>query len=255
MRVGSTLRHSPAAIARHVGQHAMRVQERVEVAARQVPEPRRRPCHARLHPGAPPCRRVPPPRLQQVGLHPVQRRAHRLVMRPDHPPVAHDQRLQRHRLRRREGQVPAGPVDALALAHPPEPDVRPRHEPRQHALEPLRAHMAPEPQRLRPAPVPEARLPVLRVVLRVVAVPLEIGHRHRGGPQLDERRDHGLRPFLPPRRSCRAGEEWFSGVAAGSTVQQRNGGDDQARDGARRARRNDPPAAPHPVHRRLDLPQ
>ena len=111
-------------IPRHVGQHAVGVELRVLIAAREMPEPRHH--HAvGLDPGAAARRRVPAPGLQKLRLHPVERRAHRLVMRPDHPAVADRQRLERYRLGRREGDVPARPVLVPALTHPSEIDVGP----------------------------------------------------------------------------------------------------------------------------------
>ena len=159
-------------VPRHVGQHAMGVELGVPDAAGQVAEPRHR--HAmRRHPRALPGHRVEAPGLQQIRLDPVQRCPHRIVMRPDHPPVAHHQRLERHRLGRRQGDVQPRAVVVLALAHPPEPDLRPRNPARQHILELPGQHMPLQPELLRRLPVPEARVAVLRVVLRVVPVLLE----------------------------------------------------------------------------------
>ena len=206
----------PRGRARHVGQHAMGVQLRVLVAAREMPEPRHH--HAiRLHPGAAAGRRVPAPGLQKVRLHKVQRRAHRLVMSPDHAAVAHHQRLQRHRLRRRHGDVPAGPVLVLPLAHPAETQIRPGHVSRQHRFEARRTHMGPEPQLLRRVPMPEARLAVLGVVPGVVAVALVIGHRHGGRTKHHDRGYHRLRPRGRQRRCA---SEADRGYAAGSTGPQ-----------------------------------
>ena len=64
-------------------QRAVRVQLRVLVAARQVPEPRRHQT-VRRHPGAPPRRRVVAARLQQRSLDPVQSRPDRRVVGPKH---------------------------------------------------------------------------------------------------------------------------------------------------------------------------
>ena len=168
----------------------MRVQLRVQIAARQVPEGR---CnHAvRLHPRAAPRRRVPAPRLQQLRLDPVQRRPHRLVMRPDHPPVAMQQRRQRDRLRRRKRDVQPRTVLVLAVAQAPQADVRARHIPQQDGVEALRRDMTSEPQRLCCLPVPEARLAVLRIVLGVIPVLLEIVDRRTRRADVRYRRDHG----------------------------------------------------------------
>ena len=74
----------PLRIARHVGDHAMRVQLRIQVAARHVPE--RRGHHpVRLHPRTPPRRPVVAAGHQEFRLDEAQRGAHRLVVRLDHP--------------------------------------------------------------------------------------------------------------------------------------------------------------------------
>ena len=143
----------PGAVAGHVRHHAMRVQLRVQIAARKVPEGRRR--HAvRLHPRPAPRCRVPAPRLQQLCLHEVQRRAHRLVMRADHPPVAMQQRRQRHRLRRRQRDVQPRTVLVLTVAHAAETDVRARHMALKDGVEALRRDMPSQPQRPRRLSVP-----------------------------------------------------------------------------------------------------
>ena len=178
------------AVPGHVRHHAMRMQLRVEIAARKVPEGRRN--HAvRLHPRTPPRRRVPAPRLQQLRLHPVQRRPHRLVMRADDPPVAVQQRRQRDRLRRRQRDVQPRTVLVLAVAHAAEADVRARHMSQQDRVEALRRDMTTQPQHLCCRPVPEARLTMLRVPLRVVAVLLEIVDRRTRGTDVRDRGDHG----------------------------------------------------------------
>ena len=206
----------PRGSARHVGQHAVGVQLRVLVAARQMPEPRHH--HAiRAHPAAAAGRRVPAPGLQKLRLHEVQRRAHRLVVSPDHAAVAHHQRLQRHRLRRRQGDVPARPMLVLPLAHPAETQIRPGHVSRQHRFEARRMHMGPEPQRLRRIPVPKTRLAVLGVVPGVVAVALVIDHRLGGRTNHHDRGYHRLSPRIRPRR-CAAEAERRN--AAGSTGSQ-----------------------------------
>ena len=180
-------------IPRHVGQHAVGVELRVLIAAREMPEPRHH--HAvGLDPGAPARRRVPAPGLQKLRLHPVERLAHRLVMRPDHPAVADRQRLERYRLGRREGDVPARPVLVPALTHPSEIDVGPRNPAGQHVLEERRPHMRVQAQRLSRLAVPEARLAVLRVVPGVIPVALVIHHRDGGGLELEDRGDHAARP-------------------------------------------------------------
>ena len=181
-----------------------------------MPEPRHH--HAiRAHPGAAAGRRVPAPGLQKLRLHEVERRAHRLVVSPDHAAVAHHQRLQRHRLRRRQGDVPARPVLVLPLAHPAETQIRPGHVSRQHRLEARWMHVGPEPQRLRRIPVPKTRLAVLGVVLEVVAVAHVIDHRLAGRRNHHDRGCHWLRPRGRPRRCAAEAER---GNAAGSTDPQ-----------------------------------
>ena len=206
----------PRGSARHVGQHAVGVQLRVLVAARQMPEPRHH--HAiRAHPGAAAGRRVPAPGLQKLRLHEVERRAHRLVVSPDHAAVAHHQCLQRHRLRRRQGDVPARPVLVLPLAHPAETQIRPGHVSRQHRFEARWMHVGPEPQRLRRIPVPKTRLAVLGVVPGVVGVALVIDHRLAGRTNHHDRGCHRLRPRIRPRRCAAEAER---GNAAGSSGSQ-----------------------------------
>ena len=232
----------------------MGVQLRVLVAAREMPEPRHH--HAiRLHPGTAAGRWVPAPGLQKLRLHKVQRRPHRLVMSPDHAAVAHHQRLQRHRLRRRQGDVPAGPVVVLPLAHPAETQIRPGHVSRQHRFEARWTHMGLEPQRLRRIPVPKTRLAVLGVVPGVIAVALVIDHRHGGRTKLHDRRDHRLRPRRRPRRCAAEAER---GKTAGSTgpqplVEQQCAALDQhPEDQDDQARKNHWQAEPWPGHVCLD---
>ena len=71
-------------------------------------------------------RRIVAPGLEKFRLHPVERRPDRLVMGAHHPFVSLEQRLERDRLGRGEGQVPSRAVLVLARDHPSEPDVRSR---------------------------------------------------------------------------------------------------------------------------------
>ena len=179
----------PGPVARHVGQDAVRVQLRVLVPARQVPEPRRHQA-VRRHPGAPARRRVVAARLQQLGLDPVQRRPDCRVVGPQHPAVAVEQRLQRHRLRRRQREIQSWAVLVLPVARTAQPDLRPRHVAGKNALEGLGRDVLRQTQRRRPLAVPKTRLPVPAVVLRVVALALEILDRHARRAEIDQARGH-----------------------------------------------------------------
>ena len=202
----------PVGVPRHVGDHGMGVELRIEVAAGHVAERRRR-HEGRLHPGTPPRLRVPAARLQKGLLHPVQRRPDRLVMRPHHRTVApgmalrRQQRRQRYGLRRRKGQVESRTALVPAVPDPPQPDLRPRHMTLQQPLERPRRHPRArlQTQRLRPTPVPRARLAVLlplrvkrsRVALRPDVIPPVVpeilqGGRRRG--QIADRRYHRNEP-------------------------------------------------------------
>ena len=165
-------------VARHVRHHAVGMELGVEVAAGEVAEA----CHHHAvgpDAGTAPGSRIPAPGLQEVRLHPVQRRPHRLVMGSDHPPVACDQAFQGHRLRRRERDVPARTVIVFALAHPPQADPLAGYMAVQKGFEARRADVAPQAEIARRASVPEARAAVFRVVLRVVAVALVVVDRRR----------------------------------------------------------------------------
>ena len=190
---------APAAVpaARHVGDHRMRVQLRVEVAARQVAEGRRR--HAvGSRTGPPPGLRVVAPGLEQLGLDEAQCGLHRLVVRLDHPrPGAArrvDQRLQRDRLGRREGHVHARPVLVLAVAKLPEPEVGAGHVAGKDGLEAVRLDRPLQAQQRSRIAVPVAGLAVLRIVPGVIPIHLEVVHRRGGGAQARDGRDHGRLP-------------------------------------------------------------
>ena len=184
----------PVGIARHVREHRVRVQLRVLVAARQVPESGRD--HALgANARAAPRRRLVAPGLQQLRFDPVEGLAHRLVVRPYHPALAEHERFERDRLRSRERDVEPRAVLVLAVAHPTEPKTSVRDVPREHLLEALRAHVPAKAKDRRRSSMPEARSSVLGVVLRVVPVALEVMHRRLGGTEFGDTRDHrvGLR--------------------------------------------------------------
>ena len=133
--------------------------------------------------------RVVAPGLEQLGLDPVEGLAHRLVVRPYHPALAEDERLERDRLRGRQREVEPRPVLALAVSHPAKAKTGVKDVPREHLIEPHRVHVPPEAKRARRPPVPEARPPVLGVVPRVVPVALEVVHRRLRGPELGHASD------------------------------------------------------------------
>ena len=204
-------------IARHVRQHAVGMELGIEIAARQMTEARHR--HAVcLHAGTASRLRVPAPGLEKIRLDPVKRRPHRLVVGADHTGITHHQGFQRHRLRRRERDVPAGTVLVLALDDPAQTDVALRHMARQHRFEARRDHMASKAEVARGFTVPEARLAVLRVVLRVVAVLLVVADRGRRGRKFVDRRDHGLRPTSAWHHG-RGGEGRVHGTEDARTVE------------------------------------
>ena len=174
-------------VPRHVGDHRMSMELRVVVAARNVPEGRRHKT-VRLHPRTPPGRGVVAPGLKKLRLNPVQRRPHRRVVRPHHRLVVVKQCLQRHRLRRREGTVPAGPVLVLAVHDPAEADIRARHMTLEHGDEPAPAYPFRQAQRRRSPAVPAVGRPVRLVVPHQVLV------------------KHVIRRFRRRRQRARAGE-------------------------------------------------
>ena len=187
----------PVLAARHVGDHRMGVQLRIQVAARQVAEGRRD--HAVGPYPRPATRlRVVAPGLEQLRLDEAQRGLHRLVVRPYHPCARLgprvDQRLQRDRLGRREGRVHARPVLMLAVVHPPEAKVGVWHVAGEDGLEVFWFDGPVQAEQIRRLAVPVTGLAVLRIVLRVVAVHLEVVHRRGGGLQPCDGRDH---PALP----------------------------------------------------------
>ena len=179
----------PRPVPRHVGEDAVRVELRVLVPARQVPEAGRHQT-VRRHPRAPPRRRVVGPGLQQLLLNPVERRPDRRIVRGDDPPVALEQRFQRHRLGRRQREVEPRTMLVLPVTRPPEADLRPRHVACQDALEALRRDMLRQAQRRRRLAVPEARPALPRVVLRVIPLARKIRDRRRRRAEIAQARDH-----------------------------------------------------------------
>ena len=136
---------------------------------------------------------------------------HRLVVRAHHPALAEHEPFERDRLRRRERHVEPRAVLVRAVAPAPEPNVGVRDVAREHLLEAPRAHVPAKPERRRPAPVPEARPPVLGVVLRVVPVALEVVHRRVRGAERGDACDHRCAltssgPVPPPARP--ASDDW-----------------------------------------------
>ena len=172
----------------------MRVQLRVEVAARQVAEGCRD--HAvGLHPRPATRLRVVAPGLEQLRLDEAQRGAHRLVVRPHHPRARLgprvDQRLQRDRLGCREGHVHAGPMLVLTVAKPPQAKFGAGHVACEDSLEAFWIDPPVQAEQIRRLAVPAAGLAVLRVVPGVIPVDLEVVHRPGGGLQACNGRDHG----------------------------------------------------------------
>ena len=143
----------------------------------------------RLHPRTPPGRGVVAPGLKELRLHPVQRRTHRRVVRPHHRLVVVKQRLQRHRLRRREGTVPARAVLVLAVHDPAEADIRARHMALEHGDEPAPAYQFRQAQHLRAPAMPAVGRPVRLVVPHQVLVQ-QVIRRFRCGIQRARAREH-----------------------------------------------------------------
>ena len=135
-------------------------------------------------------RRVVGPGLPQLLLHPVERRPHRRIVRGDDPPVALEQRFQRHRLGRRQREVEPRTMLVLPVTRPPEADLRPRHIPGEDAVEALRRHMLRQAQRLRRLAVPEARRALPRVVLRLIPLARKIRDRRCRRAKIAQARDH-----------------------------------------------------------------
>ena len=167
--VGSTLRHSPDALRVMLAITAcvwscgslLRLATWRKVAATR-PSARTR--------GRRPVAGSQPRVWRNSALHPVQRRPHRRVVRPQHRPVAVKQRLQRYRLRRRERRVPARAVLAFPVHHPAKADVRAGHAALEHLDEPAPAHPLRKTQRRRAPAVPAVGGAVRRVVAHQVLV-------------------------------------------------------------------------------------
>ena len=168
----------------------MRVELGVLVTARQVPEPRRHQ-PVRRGPRALPRRRVVAARLEQRRFDPVERRPDRRVVGAQNPPVAVEQRFQRYRLGRGQREVEPRPVLVLPVTGPPEAGLCAGHITAKDALECLGRHLLRKAERRRALPVPEARPALARVVLRVIALALEIRDRHRRRTEFGQARNHG----------------------------------------------------------------
>ena len=191
----------------HVGDHRMGVQLRVQVAARDMAEGRRH-HRRRLDPGPPAGGRVPPPGLQHRVLDPVEGRAHRLVMRAHHAPVAarmllrRQQRRERYRFGGREGDVETRPMLVLSVTEAPQPYIRSEHMALEQLVELPRPDLLAglQPKGTRAAPVPGAAVPVLGllrllqrpvVVLQIIAaILLEVFGSGGGRGQIADSGDH-----------------------------------------------------------------
>ena len=173
----------------HVGDDAVGVELGIEVAAGQMPEG---PCHHALRPAAlslARCRIVHA-RHEEIPLDHVEGRPDRLVMGPDHPLVAHDEGLERNRLRGRERDVDARAVLVLAVPRPPQTDVGAGNMAGEDGFEGLRFDVTAKGKVAGRRTVPEACPAVFRVVLRIVSVLLEIVHRHGSGRDGGDGGDH-----------------------------------------------------------------
>ena len=150
--------------------------------------------HRLLVPGShhAPRNRVLHPGLGGVPLEPAERTPDRPVVGLDDARVAADQRRQGYRFRRAEGQVAARPVVDFAVADPTAetPAGSVRDLPLKHGFERVGIDRAFQAERLRAPARPGARLPVLRRVLRVVAVFLVVAGPLRRARHRADRGDH-----------------------------------------------------------------
>ena len=136
-----------------------------------------------------PGRGVHHPRLGGVLLDPGEARRHRAVMDLDDTLVAADQCRDGDRLGRGEGEVPARTVHDLAVLAAL-PELGPRsvgHLALEDRPEGVRVDRALQPELFRPLAGPGTRLPVLGIVLRVIAVLLEIARALRGRRERPDR--------------------------------------------------------------------
>ena len=167
----------------HVREHRVGVKLRIEIARGVMAE---RGDDRLLSAGADHAAglRILHPRLDGMALGPGECALHGRVMGGDDPPVAADQGGERDGLRRGEGEVATGPVMKVAVpVLAAELSARPvGHLARKHVLEEIGIDGARQPQRLGASAGPDARFPVLGIVLRVVAVAFVVGDalRRRG---------------------------------------------------------------------------
>ena len=173
----------------HVGDHAMGMKLRIEVARGVVPE---RGGDHLLPAGADHAAigRVLHPGLDRVRLDPGEGAPHSLVMRGDDPRVAADQGHQRDRLRRGQGDVTARPVVNVAVpvtAAELPPAWNLTLEDRREGVGGDRTG---QPKRRRALARPGARLTVRRIIPGVVAVALVVGDTLRRRRNLADRRYH-----------------------------------------------------------------
>ena len=148
--------------------------------------------------GRRPVAESPGPCLEEFVLDEVERCLHRLVMGADDLRTRFrcgmDECFERYRLRGREGDVDAWPMLVLALPLAPEAGLRTGDAALEYLLEALRLDRAMETERLDTLAVPAARLAMLGIVLRIVAVRLEVVD---GGGSFAEAGDSGDHQFLP----------------------------------------------------------
>ena len=192
--VQALVRHRPplAVVAeQRVGDHRMGVQCRVEVSGSLVPEPGD---HRLLVPGSHHASRrgVPHPGLGGVLLEPVERAPDRPVVGLDDARVAADERGEGHRFRRAEGQVTAGAVVNLAIAHPAA-EALPRavrHFALQYRPEGVGVDRTFEAELGGALARPGTGLPVLGGILGVVAIPFIVAGPLRRTRDRADRGDH-----------------------------------------------------------------
>ena len=184
-------------ILRHVGDHRMGMKLRVEVAAGVMPEGRRH--HAvGLHAGSTARCRIPGPCLEEFVLDEVERCLHRLVMGTDDLRTGlrcgMDERFERYRFRAEKVTSTPGRCSCLPSRMRPRRDFVPGMRPWRDLLEALRLDRAMEAERLDTPAVPAARLAMLGIILRVVAVRFEVVD---GGRSFAEAGDSGDHQFSP----------------------------------------------------------
>ena len=182
----------------HVGDHAVGVDLRVQIAVGGVTERRGQQPVGR-YPRPPPGGAVVPPGLEELALEEVEGRAHRGVVRVAQPCPGMrggvQRCLERERLGRREGDVDAREVLVLTVAQPAEPDVGPGHVSFEHGREGARRDRAVvQAAVLRALAVPPAGLAVLGIAGRVVPVRLEVLDGRGGDPEALDGGDHGRSP-------------------------------------------------------------